>query len=383
MKAWWCLAALPLLVAYGEAQSVGTKPAATKAAAGRKVDLAKLPPGAIALKKVAIQDPGVIAPMTALNALVPAGWTARGGVVPAQGLCAEPYAVDWSATSPDGRSNVAIFPTEVWAYNNTGIRSDCMPDNFANVRDYLSARVQRTFPGARVMDYRPRPDFTKGANDYARRMQAMMNQVGMNAWADGGEILFAYTANGTEMRGVMGVTAIFYGSELANPMGGEPLRILTGSTLGTFAASAPDGQLNFQLVEAVRRSVTPDPQWLQKLFALKNQLGEVAVQGTRERAAMIVAGGAAATKSNIESFHIMASRGSTDATNDRMHRENIEAIRGVETYRDPVGEQNVQLDANYSHAWRVNNQDAYILTNDPNFNPGQYDVQATELKAVQ
>jgi hypothetical protein len=72
-----------------------------------------------------------------------------------------------------------------------------------------------------------------------------------------------------------------------------------------------------------------------------------------------------------------------DAAGDRMQRESIEAVRGVETYHDPVGGWNVQLDANYDHAWRVNNQDAYILTKDPNFNPGEYGIEATQMGAVQ
>ncbi|MCA9271121.1 MAG: hypothetical protein KDA41_21715, partial [Planctomycetales bacterium] len=71
-----------------------------------------------------------------------------------------------------------------------------------------------------------------------------------------------------------------------------------------------------------------------------------------------------------------------DAAGDRMQRESIEAIRGVETYRDPVDGYNVQLDANYDHAWRVNNNDTYILTKDPNFNPGQYGIEATQMGVV-
>ena len=198
----------------------------------------------------------------------------------------------------------------------------------------------------------------------------------------------------------MGATAIFYLSELPNPMGGEPLRGVTGATLGTFTASAPNGQLDFEMVEAARRSVTPDPAWLDQLLALKTKLGGIAAQATAERANIIVAGGAAATKANIETYRRMAqppasSSGSTggtssgsgelypgESTGDRMHRETIEAVRGVETYHDPVDNRAVQLDHSYDHAWRVNNQEAYILTKDPNFNPGQYGIEATQMGVV-
>jgi len=43
----------------------------------------------------------------------------------------------------------------------------------------------------------------------------------------------------------------------------------------------------------------------------------------------------------------------------------------------------VQLDATYDHAWRINDQPAYILTNDPNFNPGLYNIDAQQLRVVQ
>jgi hypothetical protein len=78
-----------------------------------------------------------------------------------------------------------------------------------------------------------------------------------------------------------------------------------------------------------------------------------------------------------------SSSSSTSATDDRMQRERIEAIRGVETYHDPLEGGTVQLDATFDHAWRINNQQSYILTNDPNFNPGQYDIDARQLAVVQ
>jgi hypothetical protein len=186
-----------------------------------------------------------------------------------------------------------------------------------------------------------------------------------------------------------------------DPLRGQDFRTITGGTAGTFAATAPDGALDFTMIEAVRKSFTPDPAWLQRFFALKNAIGGIQTQGVAERSAIIVAGGAAATKSNIAAFQSMTnasianSNASIDATRpsdggafpgdltgDRMQRESIEAVRGVETYHDPVGGMNVQLDATYDHAWRINNQDTYILTKDPNFNPGQYGLEATQMGVV-
>lgn len=357
---------------------------------------APLPPDALMLQRANIDDPGVIAAMPAMSVLIPMGWRSSGGVVAGSGTCSTAYAVNWQATSPDGRSSISIFPTEVWSLANTTGSGGCLPAAFANAREYLESYVQRNFPDARILDYRDRPDYAKAAAEDAQRTQQLATSMGLalRARADGGEILFAYTHDGVEMRGLAGATAVIYASELSNPMGGAPLTSTSGATLGTFAASAPNGQLDFDLVEAARRSIVPHGPWLEKLFALEEQLGAAAVQGTRERAAMIVAGGAAATKSNIESFQRAsgfdrATRGGGggelypgESTDDRIQRRSLEAIRGVDTYMDPVSNSPVQLDHTYGNAWRVNGQDAYILTKNPNFNPGQYGIEATQMKVI-
>lgn len=211
--------------------------------------------------------------------------------------------------------------------------------------------------------------------------------------------------------GVIGVTAVFQGMNQPNPLDGSVMEATTASTLGTFVAYAPNGRLDFDLIEASRRSISPDARWLERLFELQGEIGRANVQATRERAAIIVAGGAEATRRNVETYKQMArasvqnSRDSLalseqnvartgqsgarnreifpgDATGDRMQRESIEGIREVETYHDPVDGRQVQLDANYEHAWRVKGQEAYILTRDPNFNRGQYGIEAAQMGVV-
>jgi len=382
-------------------------PAAPPQRRAALLDPARLPEGAIALSRAVVPDPGVIAEGPALSALVPVGWRSQGGVVAPRGGCSEPYLVNWTATSPDGRSALGIFPTAIWQWSTYPMQTDCPNWVLGSAREYLQAKAQQLFPGARPLDYRERPDFARSAVENAQRLlqtAQSMGLAGMRARAEGGELLFAFDRDGTEMRGVIGVTAMFQGMVTPNPLDGSAMEAITGSTLGTFLAYAPNGQLDFELVEASRRSISPDPNWLERLFALQAEIGRANVQATRERAAIIVAGGAEATRRNIETYKQMASRSVQnsrdsvalsesnvarsresfpgDATGDRMQRESIEGIRGVETYRDPLDGSHVQLDANYEHAWRVQGQDAYILTRDPNFNPGQYGIEATQMGVV-
>jgi hypothetical protein len=366
------------------------------------LNVAALPAGALVLSRTKIKDPGVIAQMNALNILVPKDWTTRGGLVPRRDQCSEIFGVDWSANSPDGKSSVFIFPTEGWQASNTLLQPMCPRAEFQNAQQYLSARVGQMFPGARIETYQPRDDLARAAADFASDIELMSqrNGIDMQVWADGGELSFTFNRDGVKMRGMLAVTGMYFVSSVYNPMGGPPMQTLTGNTLGTFGSVMPADSFNSELGEAVRRSVTPEAEWLKHLFGIKNERGKIAVSDSQQRAAMIVAGGAAATRQNIAAFEVMTAatrangmpdpvktgdytpRSTTDETDDRIQRERIEGIRGVETYLDPVGEVNVQLDATYDNAWRVTNQDAYILTNDPNFNPGQYDIEATQLQVV-
>jgi hypothetical protein len=46
----------------------------------------------------------------------------------------------------------------------------------------------------------------------------------------------------------------------------------------------------------------------------------------------------------------------------------VDRIRGVETYVDRISGERVELASGYGQAWS-NGRGAYILSNDPNFNP--------------
>jgi hypothetical protein len=57
-----------------------------------------------------------------------------------------------------------------------------------------------------------------------------------------------------------------------------------------------------------------------------------------------------------------------NASRDRQQREAIEAIRGTETYQDPVLGDTVELDDSYGQAWRLDDG-TYVLTDDASFDP--------------
>ena len=56
------------------------------------------------------------------------------------------------------------------------------------------------------------------------------------------------------------------------------------------------------------------------------------------------------------------------ASEDRTAEAFTQYIRGVETYRDPYAERDVQLPIGYHDVW-ASRDGQYILADDPNFNP--------------
>ncbi len=350
-----------------------------------------LPPGALEVNLVEITDPrGFERPMTAAKVLVPKGWRTEGGVVWNQSTCGDMAMFNWSASSPDGLHRIELIPTEAWAASNS-IRITCQYGEYQDMRGYLAAYIQNRVPGARIGQYKSRPDFLDLQKDFVQAQIDMVNNsgIGARAGADAGEMTYTARRNGTEIEGVVGATAIFMMGQTPNPFG-PPLVSLNAQTTSAFAASGPKGRFDRQMAEAVRKSVKTEAEWAQKYFELKMKVAGIQLKGVRERTAIIVAAGAAMTAATVERNRAASERAvtnsyadpsySNEATEDRMQRERIEGIRGVETYDDPVYGGTVQLDATYNHAWRVNNSDSYILTNDPNFNPGAYSLDAQQLQ---
>jgi hypothetical protein len=372
-----------------DAPGTAAAPAPTQAASSRPAQgpAKPLPAGVFQVQVAEIPDTGSAQPKIAARVLLPVGWRGQGGARWATSAqCQDPATFAWEAVAPDGVTKVELFPTEGWQASNSGLRLECQPGTMQDMRSYLIAYITRRFPGAVPGDYRPRPDFMDAQREHIQARIAMVNNagVGMRAWADAGELLYTARDNGTEVSGLVAASGMFYLSQAANPLGGPPLMSLTAATNGTFGARAPKGQLDLGLVEAIRRSVKLDGAWAAELMKLQTDIGSINVQGTKTRAAIIVAGGAAITAATIAANNA-ATQGYADrmATSDRMQRERIEAIRGVETYNDPLAGGTVQLDNNFDHAWRVSDSESYILTKDPNFDPAAFNIEAQRLQVAQ
>lgn len=341
-----------------------------------------LPDGAFHVKRVEIIDRnGFEKPMTAMTIMVPADWTGQGGVVwGANTGCGSGsgYTVDYAASSPDGRSGLHIFPSFTWAWNNFmgGDPSGACPFlQITSVEQYLNYLVSQTRPGARVLDFRPRPDI---AESY-KQLNSVTPMAGgeMRSWIDAGEVLISSNQNGMDLRETLAAVVYFSRTYTRGTMGMQDSDIISGSAMPGFAMRAPNGELDFNFAELVRKSIRAEPEWSQRIGRHNAKIAQTNIQGARERSKII-----AQTGEEIREMRADSWRKQNESFN-YTSREDSEAIRGVETYNDPYYGGTVELDHTYENAWQLNDG-SYVLTNDTMFEPFRdLGVDGQRLEAAQ
>lgn len=365
-------------------------PAAASAAAspGRRSNVMRFEPAVI------VDATGFEQPMGAASLFIPYGWKAEGGVYWASDyMCVNGYNFLWSASSPDGSMSVGIAPQTGWAYA-TGMPASpqpgCATMQISSARQYLESSVRQAVPGARVLDYRDRPDLVAEIGVKPQRNPMPMGET--QIWAEGGEVLFAFERNGRDMRGSFAAAVQFQKmiTDMTSMYANDPtiVQMPAQSQLRTesvnayawpgFVATAPNGQLNLPFFEALRKTIAPNPQWVSKIAGHNAAIGRVALEESRKRSEMIA-------RSNEEISRIRQETWAAQQKSaDWRAREFSELIKGVETYSDanaPGG--TVELSSNYRNAFRLNDG-SYVLTDDPNFDPWRdLQMEGRRLEAAQ
>jgi hypothetical protein len=342
-------------------------------------DTGKLPDGAYRVQRAQIVDPnGFGRPMTALTLLIPAGWTSSGSVVWQQnqqgcGKAGTHFA--WRADSPDGVSAIELMPEESWGGNNLppmGMQLPCPNVTITTVKDYLRWLVERTRPGARILDYRDRPDIAKPLEAFNSVQPSVGGEI--RNWVQSGEVLLAYGHGGRDMRETISITVLFSLNRMQGVMPGEIREFLTISAQTPYCVRAPHGQLDFYFAEAVRLSLKFDPQWRANMNEHTRTMAGISAKGAADRHAIRM--------DTMREIETMRNQGvaNRQASLDRSHGDFVNVTRGVENFIDTTSNERIELPNNSQHAWRLKD-DTYILTDDPNFDPNRdLKLEAHELK---
>lgn len=302
-------------------------------------------------------------PLVATSVLIPAGWRTEGGIVwSTHSTCGRGYNIDFQAVSADGFSGLHIFPMQQWHWSSTGMPSGtfCPSLQITSIKQYIDSMIQQDRPGARMLDYRPRPDIAQQFQHLSHVTPMPMGE--MRAWVEAGEALIAYHKNGVDMRESIASAVMFSLMRMQGMAGVPDSDFLTAATFPGFAMRAPNGQLDFKLAEMLRKSAKPGAEWTRRISQHNAKISSINAKGASDRSRLIAKTGDEIRKMQADSWRIY------NASSDYLARERSEAIRGVETYHDPYHGGSVELDNSYEYAWQLDDS-SYVLTDDANFNP--------------
>lgn len=351
------------------------------------LDAQQQAPAALRVSRQEIMDRnGFEKPLVAYTLFVPSGWRGEGGVEYSMNdPCGLVSKLRWRATAPDGIGTLETIPEEKWSAANFPVPGNqCPMSQASGARPYLEWWVQRNRRGARVMDFRPRPDMLKGMES----LNTSNPQLGMRSWVEAGEILIAYEVNGKPVREAISTVAFFTHTRMEGLSGRQAMETLQGAAGPGFAMRMPDGALNFKMIEALRQSVRAAPEWNARVRRAADERNAAINAANRQMAAdnmrEIQKRGEimANTRAEINAMQ-MGTWQSKNESMDRQQRETVESIRGVETYNDPKYGGTIQLSNQYQHAWQLRDG-SYVLTDDVNFDPNRaFGVQGTLLQRTQ
>ena len=191
---------------------------------------------------------------------------------------------------------------------------------------------------------------------------------------DGGELLIGYELQGIPMRESLVATITI--SDLQGTM------VAWSDT--PIALRAPDGLLDFAVLEHVRRSSRLDKRWGEQLLSWSRQALEALNQRqirsiqawhSRRMAEINLAGMTARHQLRMDTISEIGRINnqivtSNDTSTTRQHEAFKDYIQEVQPWRDPNSRQQLDLSIHYSNPWQLGDGRQF-LTNDTNFDPNR------------
>ncbi len=316
------------------------------------------------LRMQAIRDP-MVNNEEAFGLLVPEGWRMEGGIVWRSEL-SNLALLQMRLSDPQGVRALEIFPNIPYTWNQQGyygfppgslylgsyVVQPLAPDDFVRlvllpqVRGKVSPKVIRTEPLPELArQVAPTVQEPGAMKQVAAARTRIEYQEGARTIEEDIYCVIVYT----QVPAMPGVT--YWGAEHA------------------FGFRAEKGQLDRQaaLLQAVSASVRLNPRWFGQVLQVREAWVQNQMQAIRNAGEL--SRYIAQTTDQMSDAQMQAwqnRRASEDRTADAF----TQYIRGVETYRDPYSERDVQLPTGYHDVW-ASRDGQYILADDPHFNPNE------------
>jgi hypothetical protein len=326
-----------------------------------------------------LDEQGFDRPVEAFSLVFPKDWKTQGGVVwrGVQGCRGDIVSNRVSASSGDGSLRYEVSPSRTFIWTNEPVllqgmqigaqRGGCQInqpfDALQYIQGYASKDLHATASNIRLDESRlpMMQQMDAQANAIARQYGNNSEQkttiaLGDVQWPDG-------------RQGILHVGVTSAVDRKPNMMTGQTTVMTTTSVFYCVLMSFPKDRREeaTKLAGMLQTSFRQNPVWKDAKDRFLTNLGNIEHAGNMERIRLMGEQSRAYAKAQSDaSEQRIRSWESQQASQDQQHKQFVQAIREVETWKDSSG--TVELSSGYSQAWS-RGDGSYILSNSPTFDP--------------
>lgn len=310
--------------------------------------------------------------MEAFRMLIPSDWTFDGKISWILDNPAMPATLAFKVKNPNGTEELEVFPNRMYFWTNNQMHFSLFPIGSR----YFGAEVRPVMGAIEFVEHvlirQTRNDTTDLKIIGKEKVPGLIRQSvseyqiqGVNTTTDAGKVKIEYIYNGKPFEEIIFAVIESYS---------YPIQTLYGPVINTnwiadylFSFKAEKGKLDPSLktFQTIVNSFQLNPLWFSKYnmlveYLIRNQIQRI--NAISEISKII------SRTSNEISNMMMESYNNRQEVYDKIAENFSQAIRGVETYYNPIEQRNVELPFGYKSVW-VNSLGEYILSDDPTFNP--------------
>ncbi len=324
----------------------------------------------------------------ALRLLVPEGWHFEGGVSWDYNKMPPEASTAFTIASPDGGSvleqfrHIALFwsqdPDIRFLYSQAGMEIRQPMGAVEFLRDFFIPRFRSDVSSLKVIQTQDLPSLAQQSGDLAQVQLNLFGQISpfqfqFEIRADAGRLKMEYLQGGRKMVEDVTVAITYLIAYLPTMYGAIAPGITWIPTVSSFKAPADEIDDKIRAFKIIMDSRKDNPVWAENCTRLAATVTRDQLRHQRaifDRMQQI-----SKTHSEISDMIMDSYQKRSDAY-DRIFDNYSQAIRGVDSYLDPINDWKIELPTGYDNAW-TNGSD-YIITDDPGFNPNVGSTQNWE-----
>lgn len=345
------------------------------ACGGDDADLSGAAGDVLRLTRFEIVDrDGFGAPIVAYSFLAPADWRLEGDVRwnPSARCPFDLVSVQARVSDPGGDRFFEIFPgyatqwIETYAAMGAASHGTCATARPMSPADFIrQAFVPGFRPAASVSGIEARPGAAEAYHRHVlRREGEQLRRSGVRVQVDAAEARLRYdTGSGPAEEWVVATSTV---GTL------DVLQMTFIENVMSFGAPASELDASRRLFGAIVGSYRINPVWERAVMNVIESVSAAQAAGRIAEIGRIRAD----SRRLFDEWSASVDRRDTDwrrrmAADDDLHRQFTEAIRGTETYRDPLDSGvSWELPNDYEYVWKTAT-DEFILTNNVDYNPNE------------